>query len=165
MGTLMTDTYFWHAFHITIDRVIVYSCFNVTFNINRRTTKRINGLEASNMQITFFWLVEGGMEDKLFEHSYIKDEGQYFLLSCRTAYAPSASLCTAIRCHWAGFGKLFAPTILWSNMPPVPTVKIVTVRPFLNIFWTGDCPTLPQIIACANPYQGVGKFFSQNKKH
>ncbi|KAK9913631.1 hypothetical protein M0R45_037441 [Rubus argutus] len=39
---------------------------------------------------------------------------------------------------------------LWSNMPPVPIVKMVTVRPFLKIFCTGDCPTLPQIIACAH---------------
>jgi hypothetical protein len=32
-------------------------------------------------------------------------------------------------------------------MPPVPTVNTVTVCPFLNIFCTGTCPTLPQIIA------------------
>lgn len=88
----------------------------------------------------------------------------YFLTNCCTAYAPRCSLCTAIRCHCAGLGKFSAPTILWSNIPPVPTVNMVTVFPFLRIFWIGACPIFPQIIAYMNYMIQLGTYIDSCEK-
>jgi hypothetical protein len=68
-----------------------------------------------------------------------------------------------MRCHLAGLGKSFDPTILWSYIPPVPTVKMVTFFPFLNIFCTGAWPTLPQIIACFESLPCWSNYFSGAK--
>lgn len=49
-------------------------------------------------------------------------------------------------------------------MPPVPTVKIVTIRPFLKIFCTGACPTFPHIIACIQTLHS-GSIYPLDRTH
>lgn len=137
----MANTYFWNAFNFTINGIIVNSGLNFTLDINWRAAFKLQAWEA--LAFLFYPL------PKIISKSDPINWYTYFFTSCCTAYAPSTSLCTAIRCHWAGLGKSLACPVLWSNMPPVPTVKIVTFFPFLNIFWTGTWPTFPQIIACA----------------
>lgn len=153
--TITADTNLRDVFNCTSDAVIVDSSFNVSLYKNwwadrRDKHKSINNIITWKITSTENWYSRTG---KLFlqtlRTSCSKSQGSniYFFTSCCTAYAPSCSLCTAIRCHWAGFGKCSAPSILWSYIPPVPTVKMVTVLPFLKIFCTGACPILPQMIA------------------
>lgn len=129
-------------FNFTIYAVIVNSSFNFTLHKDLRAAskKSIPQTHVKIKTVLFSRIIRLQIVSKVWIY--------YFFVTCWTAYAPSISLCTAIRCHWTGFGVFWSFMTLRSNIPPVPTVNIVIVLPFRSIFCTGACPTFPQIIAC-----------------